>query len=804
MMSLPPEPSEGAVLSVPASLGPLPSRVHGGFLPTMGEHAPPPAADTNTLLQRMPPLVLAVSLVMTHADVWAQDDGAATMVSEISVTEFSPASPVPPHGSGAPAATGSADTRGSGAASATATLIAATDPAVSSQSAVPEAHALGEVRIYGTVEKDQGFAPTQAETATKAPAQILTTPQSISVVTREEIESRQVNNLQDALQTVAGASPVNFGRRGFDDIILRGFRTTESVLIDGLTQTPSLWTRLQSYGYERFEVLKGANSVLYGQMQPGGVINAISKRPRPEAMGEVVAEVGNFGHRSIAADLNRPVSESGRAAFRVNAIAVNDRDPTDQVWRRDRWLAPSLSLDFGAHTDFVLFGTYSHSTWIRQQGSSPYGTLLANPNGPVSPRMFTGDPSLGAYDVEQYTVGYNLQHRFANGMTLRQNVRHEKEKGHGNFVSLLRLQANQRLQNRRGTRQELDYDLTATDTSLLMPFEAWGMKHQVVAGLDARTGHSHMTTRRCTIAALNLYAPVYGMPVTCNARYERNNPSKLTVAGLYAQDQIRLDDRWTVVAGLRHERSRDDIDNRLTGVRRVQKDHDTTGSAGVSYEFRPGWAAYASYSRSFLPVSGQDAQGRYFVPETANQKEVGLKYVLGGVNGSVAVFDLRRQHVSVSDPDNEGFNIQVGEQRARGVELEAGVDLGNGLNLVGAYTFIDAEVTADTNASLVGKPVEMTAKHVLALWADWRVPALPAVSVGLGGRYVGTQKGDVSYDLPSYALADLSVAYTGHDFRVTLGVKNLFDRTYYVGAINENVVSPGMPRTYLLTFKYLF
>ena len=351
MISLPPEPSEGAVLPVPASLGPLPSRVHGGFLPTTGEPAPPPTADTNTLLQRMPPLVLAVSLVMTHADVWAQGNGAATMVSEISVTKFLPASPVPPHGSGARTATGATDTMGSGAASATATLIAATDPAVSSQSAAPEAHALGEVRIYGTVEKDQGFAPTQAETAAKAPAQILTTPQSISVVTREEIESRQVNNLQDALQTVAGASPVNFGRRGFDDIILRGFRTTESVLIDGLTQTPSLWTRLQSYGYERFEVLKGANSVLYGQMQPGGVINAISKRPRPEAMGEVVAEVGNFGHRSIAADLNRPVSESGRAAFRVNAIAVNDRDPTDRVWRRDRWLAPSLSLslDFGAH-----------------------------------------------------------------------------------------------------------------------------------------------------------------------------------------------------------------------------------------------------------------------------------------------------------------------------------------------------------------------------------------------------------------------------------------------------------------------
>ena len=162
MISLPPEPSEGAVLPVPASLGPLPSRVHGGFLPTTGEPATPPVADTNTLLQRMPPLVLAVSLVMTHADVWAQGNGAATMVSEISVTEFLPASPVPPHGSGARTATGATDTMGSGAASATATLIAATDPAVSSQSAGSEAHALGEVRIYGTVEKDQGTGADSA------------------------------------------------------------------------------------------------------------------------------------------------------------------------------------------------------------------------------------------------------------------------------------------------------------------------------------------------------------------------------------------------------------------------------------------------------------------------------------------------------------------------------------------------------------------------------------------------------------------------------------------------------------------
>lgn len=138
------------------------------------------------------------------------------------------------------------------------------------QVARADATALQEVRIYGTLEKDIGFAPAEAETAGKVPAPLLKTPQSVSVVTREQMESRQVNNLQQALQTVAGVNPVNFGRRGFDDLFMRGFRVTESILIDGLVQSPGMWTRLQSYGYERFEVLKGANSVMYGQMQPGG------------------------------------------------------------------------------------------------------------------------------------------------------------------------------------------------------------------------------------------------------------------------------------------------------------------------------------------------------------------------------------------------------------------------------------------------------------------------------------------------------------------------------------------------------
>lgn len=673
------------------------------------------------------------------------------------------------------------------------------------QVAQADATALQEVRIYGTLEKDIGFAPAEAETAGKVPAPLLKTPQSVSVVTREQMESRQVNNLQQALQTVAGVNPVNFGRRGFDDLFMRGFRVTESILIDGLVQSPGMWTRLQSYGYERFEVLKGANSVMYGQMQPGGLINAISKRPRRERGGEVQAEVGNFGHRSLAVDVNTPLSESGRTAFRINALATNDRDPTDHVWRHDRWVAPSLSLDFGANTDFVLFGTYSRSTWMRQQGTSPYGTLLPNPNGTVSTRMFTGDPSFGGYDIEQYTLGYNLQHRFANGLTLRQNVRYEQEKGTGNFVSLQALRADRRTQNRQASRQWMDYDLLATDTSVLGTVETGGMTHQVVVGLDARTGSSEQKNRRCRIGALDLFTPRYGMAPTCPDTYTRHSPSRLTAVGLYAQDRISIGRDWTLVGGLRQEHSHTHLDNRLTGVIMRQTDNATTGSVGTVYEFMPSWSAYVSYSRSFNPQVGQDVNGRDFDPETGQQWEVGVKHVRDGRSASLALYDLRRQNVLISDPNNTGFSVQTGRQRARGVELEGGMDLRGGWKVSAAYAYTDARVIEDSNAALVGRAVEMTARHYGVVWADWRLPWISDVTVGLGGRYVGTQEGsDVPFRLPAYKVADLSVSYTASDYKVTVGVKNVFDRKYYDGAINANVISPGMPRTYLLTLKYMF
>lgn len=665
---------------------------------------------------------------------------------------------------------------------------------------------LREVRINATVEKDEGFAPNQAQSAGKAPMRLLETPQSISVVTREQMESRQATNLQQALQTVAGVSPVNFGRRGFDDINIRGFRSTESILIDGLVQSPGMWTRLTPYGYERFEVLKGAASVLYGQVQPGGIVNAVSKRPKKEALSEASLELGSFGLKTLSADLNRPLSGSGKAAFRINAQVSDTEDPTDLVYRKDRWVAPSLALDLGPQTDLVLFATYSHSQWMRQQGITPYGTLLPNRNGPIPLTRYTGDPGFGAYDMEQTTVGYSLEHQFTPDVVLRQNVRYEEEKGTGNFVANGTLQANQRLQNRTATRQYMDYDLLATDTSLLTSFEALGLKHRLVTGLDARTGTSAQASRSCTIAPMNLYNPVYGVQATCPTGLTTDAPSRLTAAGLYMQDQIKFGKGWTALLGLRHDRSTTDTDNRLTRVRTVQKDRANTFSGGLVYEFVPGWSTYASYGESFLPVSGLAFNGTAFVPETGQQWEAGLKYEAANrqVTGALAVYDLRRQNVTTADPVNTNFSVQTGEQRARGLELELGADLRKGWKLTAAYAYTDAEVTRDNNAAIVGKPINLTPKHTLATWATYRLQDLKRVTVGLGGRYVSEQVGALPFTLPSYFVADTSLSYHGDRFRVTAGIKNLFNKVYYAGAINANVVSPAEPRSFALSTTFYF
>lgn len=656
---------------------------------------------------------------------------------------------------------------------------------------------------------DTGFIAKKASGSTKSDATLMETPLSISVLTRELLDSQQAVTLTDALRNVAGVNSASLGRRGWDDFFIRGQRATESVFLDGLSVSQNAWVAQEPFGMERIEVLKGPASILFGKVQPGGMVNMVSKRPRSDAFNEAGVTVGSDDFKQATFDLGRPISENGKTAFRINGLVLDRGDPTDFVYQKHRWLAPSLSLDLGADTDFTLLTSYNYNEYIRQQGLSPYGTVLPNVNGQIPTNRFIGEPAFGPYTSEQYRVGYALEHRFAPDLKLRQNFRWQEQSMQGRAIFNGTLQSNQRLQNRTGTLQDSRSRVIGLDTNIEKKLDLLGMKHSVMVGLDLAQDRDRFKSSTCSLAAINLFQPVYGSPITCPAVWAADNTTTISSAAVYLRDQIQLNDRLSLQLAVRREDGKTETVNNKTGSTQTQKNLATTSSAGLMYTIAPGVVTYISHADSFLPVSGTTFGGAQFKPETGRQSEIGMKFEADGgrIVSGIALYDLKRQNVSTADTVNSGFSVQTGEQHTRGFEAETAMDLRNGWNLTGAYTYTESEVTKDNTIANVGKPLNNVPRHSASVWSTYRLKqaALQGWSVGGGLRYVGTVRGySFNYVIPSYAVADAAVSYLGNGYKLALNVKNLFDKTYYAGGLNNNVVAMGDPRQVLLNLTFFF
>lgn len=658
------------------------------------------------------------------------------------------------------------------------------------------------VSAAGDSGQDFGFATRRAAGVSKSSTPVAETSQSISIVTRDLMDSQQTQTLNDALQNVAGVVTNTFGRRGWDDFIIRGQRASESIFVDGLLVEANNRVAQEMYGAERVEVLKGPASILFGSVQPGGLVNIVSKRPRAERFGELGFTVGNHGLRQVAADVGTPLSENGKAAIRVNALAMNSDDPTDFVYFRNRWIAPSLSLDLGARTDFTILTSHNQRTYVRQQGLPANGTLNPNRNGVVPFNRFIGEPGAQPYDGEQTRLGYALTHRFDSGWTLNQNLRWQTTSLTGTLVSAGTMAANSQTLNRSAQQQDFSAHTFGVDTNVQRRFSFAGQTHDVTLGVDYRRGDEDRLQRACRVGALNVYQPVYGASINCPAGYTMNQADKVTALGFYARDQIRFAERWVFTAGLRHDTARTSTTDNLLTTRMDDTAHAVTGSGGLMYDLTSWARPYVSYATSFLPNTGTDISGGTFKPETGKQLEVGVKLDMPGKSGmlTLAAFDLTRRNVLSSDPVNTGYSIATGEQRTRGLEAELTQDLGSGWSLSAAYAYIASEVTEDTVAGNVGKPLNSVPKHSVSLWGVKRFRgALAGWFAGAGVRGESAKRGySFNYTVPGYAVADLSAGYVASHWRAALNVKNVFDKAYYAGGLNNNVLPVGNPRTVML------
>lgn len=677
---------------------------------------------------------------------------------------------------------------------------------------------LPAVRVEAGAE--HGVAPGKITSTTKGEARPLTTPQSITVITRELMESRQDKTLVDAVSGVAGVVAGERGNRGFDDIGIRGQVFGQEKYIDGLSTMRQGYVPAEEiFGAERIEVLKGPASLLYGNVRPGGMINIVSKRPKREAFGEFGFTIGSYGYKQLTADLGRPLSSDGRSAFRVAALTNDSDDVIDHVYFKNNYIAPSFRFALGERTDLTLLTSYQDREWVRLQGLPPKGTVLPNVNGAVSRSFYAGEPGFGHNAFSRTRVGYELRHRFGDRWTLQQNFRWDdyvlKQRA---SAFLGTLAADERTQSRTGSIQNDDYRTLALDTYVNGKIGSAIGTHELTVGLDVNDKQGRLSSQTCTAAnmgTIDLFAPAYGRSITCTGALA-DNAQDIRAAGLYARDRLSLTRDLHLSAGLRHDRvTTRTFNNRTSTVTSEPKDSATTGMLGVSWEAAPGIAPYASWANSFVPISGTDFSGKAFESETGRQIEAGVKFERDGGRqvASIAVYDLRRQNVTTNDPVNSGFSVQQGEHHSKGLEGEVAAELRNGLSLTAAYAYTDA-VVSQSNASRVvngvtryeqGFTVINVPRHNANVWALYRLWSGPLAGfgVGFGLRHVSERTG-YAYDftIPGYTVFDAALQYQGKGWRTALNVRNLADKTIYGGALSNNVVTLGEVRQVRLNFVY--
>ncbi|MCG7393631.1 TonB-dependent siderophore receptor [Microvirga sp. ACRRW] len=683
--------------------------------------------------------------------------------------------------------------------------------------AVQAAHAQNAPQANGAIQLDavtvteqretgtgpvNGYVATQTTTGSKTDTPLIETPQSVSVVGREQIVDQGAQSVVEATRYSPGVRSESFGNDARNDwFLIRGFPSQATgYYLDSLQlfSTAFATFKLEPYGLERIEILRGPSSVLYGGGSPGGLINAVSKKPPLTPFREITMGVNNYGNVYGAFDLGGPVAVNGGDSqfyYRVVGLGrIGDTQVEDSEDNR-AFIAPSLTWKPSDDTTLTILGSYQKDK-TNGQNFLPYaGTVVPAPFGRIPTKLFTSNPGFDSFEREQAMIGYQFEHRFNDTWTLRQNLRYNHLAI--DFTTLYGLgyaaapTATQALLARGNFVTKPRVDLFTVDNQAEARFATGPLQHKLLLGLDYKRYSIDDEQGFEMGPSLDLVNPVYIPATPTTSRYNLSNTTQ-TQLGAYVQDQIKID-RFTLVLSGRHDWVNTDNTNTLFPSSSYEgNDSQFSGRAGLVYNTDVGLAPYVSYSRSFDPQIGTNfATGRPLDPETGEQVEVGVKYQPVGMDSfvTVALFDLKRQNVITTDPNNVLFQVQTGEVRSQGAELSVNASLMDGLNLVGAFTVYDLETTKDLNPLNIGLMPTGVPEHFGSLWLDYTVQegTFKGFGVGAGVRFVGESYADAANTLtvPGYTLADAALHYERDNWRVALNVSNLFDDVY-VGSCSSS------------------
>jgi iron complex outermembrane receptor protein len=680
---------------------------------------------------------------------------------------------------------------------------------------------LSPVTVTAATEREtptgrvNGYVARRSATATKTDTALIENPQSVSVITADEIGDRKAESLDEALRYTAGVTP-NLKPWAVDEFsLLRGFELgTAGVFMDGLlTSGRSYAAPIEPYGLERLEVLRGPASVLYGKMPPGGMVNAVSKRPTADTLREIGIEYGSYNRKQLKADLSGALGSESEWTYRLTLLGRDSNTRLDHDRDNRLFIAPALTWQPSASTKLTLLGRYQ-----KDNQAYAWQNQLEQPGvfGQPSPRV-----NIGGHDNrwrrDNKMLGYEFEHSFNDTWSVQQSMRYSELDRSETNVFPRGLRADGYTLNRSFSPRETHWKGLLLDTRVQARFDSGPLKHIVLAGVDYAKSRTtdEFPYDRPLLSSMNLFAPVYmHQPLLPAADpYVDRVPSKQL--GLYLQDQIKWD-RWVLTAGVRHDKAD------ATGTRTFGKTGEsseiydtsasaTTGRVGVVYLFESGWAPYANYATSFSPEIGKDLNGKLLKPSKGRQIEAGVRYQPTAKNASytASVFDIVRSNVTTAAPQAPGEVIQTGEVRSRGLELEARADMTNSISLIAQYTYLDTRITRSNDGDL-GLPQMSAPKHSASLWGKYSFPLGDSTRAfaALGVRYLGKSRsawdtGNANIANPSIAMVDLALGFDRGPWRVSLNLNNLLNKQSLMDC-NGSICYQSAERTANLSALYRF
>jgi iron complex outermembrane recepter protein len=662
------------------------------------------------------------------------------------------------------------------------------------------------IQIVATGEQEGDYVVDEATTATQTETPLRDIPQSIQVIPQQVIEDQQVIQLQDALRNVSGVQQTNTFGGSRDSYIIRGFDQFQGAFLrngfreGGLSSPP-----VETANLERIEVLKGPASVLYGILEPGGVINLITEQPLSDPYYSLEGQFGSFGLVRPSLDFSGPLNSDRTLLYRLNAVYQWDgyfRDFDQEIERY--FLAPVISWQISDRTDLTLEASYLDDSRPFDRGLVALGDEVAD----IPFDRILGEPD-DQFTQDELNLEYRLQHQISEGWTFRNGLRFttqdtrftaaEPEGGLDEETGILsRWWSDNRSESERHTAQ----------ANIVGEVQTGSIEHTLLFGVDflRSTEDSDNFFDFTNAPPINIFDPVYGVATIPSAE---NLPDRFffddqtTNWGFYLQDQITLLDNLKFLVG-----GRFDIVEQENRFRSSFGDDSTTEQnndaftprVGIVYQPIAPLSLYASFSQSFVPNSGITVEGNLLEPERGTQYEVGIRGELleGRLTANLAAFHITKSNVAATDLENPNFSVSIGEVRSQGIELDILGEISPGWNLIASYAHTDAEITRD-NSPAEGNQLAGVPRNSGSLWTTYEIQSgdLQGLGAGIGLFFASEREGDRnnSFEVPGYLRTDASLFYRRDNWNTALTFRNLFDVDYIESADSRIRISPGAPFT---------